>query len=143
MSQSSLFADGPLAVIVCTDGGSRGNPGPSALGVSIVDPNGSELAAFGEYIGETTNNVAEYSAVIRGLERAKELGAAAVEVRSDSMLLVQQLNGRYKVKAAHLKGLHDKVKELASAFDTVTYVHVYREQNVRADQLVNIALDAR
>ena len=141
MSQGALFSDEPLTLIVRCDGGARGNPGPAALGVSIVDPDGVEVAAIGKRIGETTNNVAEYSAVVTGLEKARELGARTVVVRSDSMLLVEQLKGRYKVKAAHLKVLHATVLEAAKAFETVTFEHVRREQNVRADELVNLALD--
>lgn len=141
MSQGALFSNEPPTLIVRCDGGARGNPGPAALGVSIVDADGAEVAAIGERLGETTNNVAEYTAVIRGLERARDLGARKVTVRSDSMLLVEQLRGRYKVKAAHLKPLHAQVLALARGFDLVTFEHVRREQNVRADELVNMALD--
>jgi ribonuclease HI len=141
VSQGHLFGEPVSRVIVYTDGGARGNPGPAALGVSIQTPDGDELAAIGETIGETTNNVAEYSAVVVGLKRAAELGAREVEVRSDSMLMVEQVNGRYKIRTPHLKALIDEIHTAARAFDAVTYTHVPRERNVRADELVNRALD--
>jgi len=115
------------------DGGSRGNPGPAAFGVSLMTLDGEEIEAIGECIGRATNNVAEYSAAIRALHRAKELGARRLLLRSDSLLLIQQLRGNYKVKHAGLIPLHR---------EAVTYEHVRREFNKRADELVNIALDA-
>jgi len=140
--QGTLWLGPDTELIVCTDGGARGNPGPAALGVSIQRPNGDEIASLSETLGETTNNVAEYTAVVRGLERARELGARAVVVRSDSMLLVEQVRGNYKVRAAHLRPLYERVRALARTFDTCRFEHVRREQNVRADELVNRALDA-
>lgn len=127
---------------VACDGGARGNPGPAALGVSIMDAFGAEVEAIGEAIGHATNNVAEYSAAIRGLERAAELGARVVHLRSDSLLLIQQLRGAFKVRNPGLKPLHERATALARGFDEVTFEHVRRELNVRADELVNIALDA-
>lgn len=132
-----------MHLTVATDGGARGNPGPAAIGASVTDDDGTELAAISEYIGETTNNVAEYTAVIRGLEAAADLGAHAVTLRSDSELLIRQLQGRYKVKAAHLQPLHAEVQGLLRRFAETTLEHVRRERNVRADALVNEALDAR
>lgn len=133
---------GPTELVVNCDGGARGNPGAAALGVSIQTTGGEELEAIAETIGHATNNVAEYSAVLRGLERCAELGARAVRVLSDSMLLVEQLNGNYKVKNPVLKELHARVRAAAAPFDRVRYEHVRRAQNARADELVNIALDA-
>jgi ribonuclease HI len=128
-------------LFVACDGGARGNPGPAALGCSISTPDGAEIEAIGETLGHATNNVAEYSAAIRGLERAKELGARVVHLRSDSQLLIEQLRGNYKVKSPGLKPLHARATALARAFDRVTFEHVRREQNTRPDELVNLALD--
>jgi ribonuclease HI len=128
-------------LVVYCDGGSRGNPGPSALGVSIQTPDGDEVEGIGETLGVATNNFAEYSAVIRALQRCAELGARAVHVRSDSKLLIEQLNGNYKIKSKNLIPLVLQAREAARAFDRVTYEHVRREGNVRADELVNLALD--
>ena len=132
-----------MHVIVCTDGGARGNPGPAAIGASITDLDGTELDTVSEYIGETTNNVAEYTAVLRGLEVAVDLGADEVTVRSDSELLIRQLQGRYKVKATHLQPLHAEALTLLRGFSRSTLEHVRREFNTRADALVNEVLDAR
>ena len=137
----TLWPEPPAELIINCDGGSRGNPGSAAYGVSIQTPDGNEIEGIGETIGVATNNVAEYSAVIAGLRRVAEIGARAVHVRSDSKLLIEQLSGRYKVKNPGLKELHTEAIELARAFDRVTYEHVRREQNARADELVNLALD--
>jgi ribonuclease HI len=131
-----------MHLIVCTDGGARGNPGPSAIGVSITEPDGTEVASISERIGSTTNNVAEYTAVVRGLALAAELGADEVTLRSDSELLVRQLEGRYRVKASHLQPLHADALATLRGFSRFTLEHVRRERNVRADALVNEALDA-
>jgi ribonuclease HI len=130
------------ALVVSCDGGARGNPGPAAIGVSIQAPDGAEIAAISETIGVATNNVAEYTAVLRALQRCAELGARTVHVRSDSQLLIRQLTGAYKIKHPNLRPLATAVVEAARAFERVTYEHVRREQNVRADELVNEALDA-
>jgi len=129
-------------LVAYCDGGARGNPGPAALGVSLQAPDGTEIEAISRYIGEGTNNVAEYSAVLVALQRAAELGARRVRVISDSQLVVEQLNGRYKIKRAHLQRLALDVRTAARAFDAVTYEHVPRAGNARADALVNEALDA-
>jgi ribonuclease HI len=142
VSQSSLWPEPPAELVINCDGGSRGNPGPAAFGVSIQRPDGTEIEGIGETIGTATNNVAEYTAVVVGLRRCAALGARAVHVRSDSQLLIEQLSGRYKVKSSNLKPLHADAIAAAKAFERVTYEHVRREQNVRADELVNIALDA-
>ena len=126
---------------VACDGASRGNPGPAGAGAQITGPDGSVLAEVAEGLGETTNNVAEYTAVIRGLERALELGATDVLLRSDSQLLINQLTGRYRVKTPHLQPLHRRVRELAARFDTIEYEHVRRERNTEADRLANLGVD--
>jgi ribonuclease HI len=131
----------PVRVIVNCDGAARGNPGPAGAGAIVVDPDGAVLAEVAEGLGETTNNVAEYTAAIRGLEAAQRLGAREVLLRSDSLLLVQQLTGRFRVKTPHLQPLHREVKRLAGGFDRVTYEHVRRERNVEADRLANLGVD--
>lgn len=123
------------------DGASRGNPGPSAVGYVLYRPDGSVAAELGGVIGETTNNVAEYEALIAGLEHSLELGADALEVRLDSMLLVKQIAGEYRVKASHLKPLHRRAIGLLTKFETAELVHVPREDNTVADALANEALD--
>jgi ribonuclease HI len=133
----------PGLLIVSCDGAARGNPGPAGIGVQITDEAGDVIAEIAEWIGETTNNVAEYTAAIEGLRRAAALGARRVHLRSDSQLLIQQLSGKYKVKAAHLRPLYDEVKGLLSDFDHVRLQHVPREQNREADRLANLGVDLR
>jgi dinuclear metal center YbgI/SA1388 family protein len=130
------------AVTLWTDGGSRGNPGPSAIGIVIEDDEGRVRAEVGRCIGVATNNVAEYQALIEGLRLALELGAREVDVVSDSELLVKQMSGEYRVKNEGLKDLLTAAKDCASQFDRVGIRHSAREENVRADALVNKALDA-
>jgi ribonuclease H / adenosylcobalamin/alpha-ribazole phosphatase len=125
-----------------TDGGARGNPGPAAYGYVLEDEDGSVLAAHGERIGVATNNVAEYRALIAGLEKALELGLDAVGVVSDSELLVKQMRGEYRVKNEALKKLHDEASRVARRIGDVSYTAVRREHNELADRLVNEALDA-
>jgi ribonuclease HI len=132
-----------VRVIVHVDGGARGNPGPAAVGAVASDISGEPLAERSEYIGETTNNVAEYRAVLLALELARELGANEVEVVNDSELIARQIGGEYKVKQPHLKPLHHEVMEALRGFDRWAVRNVRREHNVRADELVNEALDAR
>jgi probable phosphoglycerate mutase len=129
-------------VIVACDGASRGNPGPAGAGVQITDADGDVLAEVAEGLGSATNNVAEYTAVIRGLEKARDLGATDVLLRSDSQLLVNQLTGRYRVKSPHLQPLHSRVRELATGFDSIEFEHVRRERNTEADRLANDGVDA-
>jgi ribonuclease HI len=131
------------SVVVQTDGASRGNPGPAAIGVVITDPSGRVLLELGEALPPTTNNVAEYTAVIRALERAAQLGARRVQVKMDSQLVVRQLNGSYRVKHADMLPLYRRVLDLIKGFDEVTFEHVPREQNTEADRLANLALDRR
>jgi ribonuclease HI len=125
-----------------TDGGARGNPGPAAYGYVLESEDGSVLAARGEAIGTATNNVAEYRALLAGLEKALELGVNELEVVSDSELLVKQMRGQYKVKNAALRDLSLQAASLAREFGSVSYTAVRREHNELADQLVNEALDA-
>lgn len=130
-----------MKLTVNVDGGARGNPGPAAIGVVIRDPEGLIIDEHGERIGEATNNVAEYRALIRGIQRAAELGATELELIGDSELVVRQVEGRYKVKKPGLKPLHAEAKEALSAFDTWSIRHVRREMNAEADRLVNEVLD--
>jgi ribonuclease HI len=127
---------------VNVDGGARGNPGPAALGVVVRDEHGDVVAERGETIGRATNNVAEYRALLLGIETAKELRATELELVGDSELIVRQVEGRYKVKDATMKELHAEVKRELGDFDSWTIRHVKRAQNADADKLVNAALDA-
>ncbi len=129
-------------VVVNVDGGARGNPGPAAVGAVAADADGNVLAERGAYIGETTNNVAEYRALLLGLELARELGAADVEVINDSELVAKQISGDYRVKHAGLKPLYLEAMEALRGFDRWQVRSVRRESNTRADALVNAALDA-
>ena len=125
-----------------TDGGARGNPGPAAYAYVLEDEEGGSLAAHGEAIGVATNNVAEYSALIAGLEKAVELGVDELSVISDSELMVKQMRGEYKVKNEALRELSMRAAGLARRLGTVRYTAVRREHNALADRLVNEALDA-
>jgi ribonuclease HI len=125
-----------------TDGGARGNPGPAAFAYVLEAEDGTVLASEGRRIGIATNNVAEYRALVAGLEKAAELGLDEVEVVSDSELLVKQMRGEYRVKNAALADLNDEASRLARRIGRVTYRAVRREHNTLADSLVNEALDA-
>ncbi len=131
-----------MRVKLFTDGGARGNPGPAAYGFVLEAEDGTVLAARGEAIGIATNNVAEYSALIAGLERAVELALTDVEVVSDSELMVKQMRGEYKVKNEALRELSLRASRLAGSVGNVRYTAVRREHNELADRLVNEALDA-
>ena len=131
------------ALIAYTDGGSRGNPGPSASGYVIMDQSKQVLSEGGEYLGITTNNQAEYQAVRKALEVCLELGAKRVDFFIDSMLVVKQMNGEYKIKNRDLWPIHEKIKQLAATIESVTFTHVYREDNKLADGKVNEVLDNR
>lgn len=134
-------------VIIYTDGGARGNPGPAAIGVFLKV--GNIEKKYSEAIGETTNNIAEYKAVIFALKKAKQLigkkkaDEAEIEIRADSELLCKQLNGQYKIKDADLQPLFIEVWNLKQDFKKVSFVHIPREHNKDADRLVNRALDRR
>ena len=125
-----------------TDGGARGNPGPAAYGFVLESDDGTVLAAEGETIGTATNNVAEYSGLIAGLAKALELHLPAVEVVSDSELMVKQMRGEYRIKNEALRELYEEATALADRLGRVEYRHVKRAHNELADKLVNDALDA-
>lgn len=129
-------------MIVHCDGAARGNPGPAGIGVVITDDGGLVLAEISEGLGVATNNQAEYTAVLEGLRRARELGATRVTLRSDSRLLIEQLEGRFRVKNPALQRLHRLVREVAASFHRVDYEHVPRERNREADRLANAGVDA-
>jgi ribonuclease HI len=132
-------------VFVYSDGGARGNPGPAAIGAVVYDATSdppTRVATVSERIGTATNNVAEYRALIAGLEAAAALDARTVHVRADSLLVIKQLRGEYRVKDPALRVLHQRARTLLAAYDVVDLQHVRREQNTEADALVNAALDA-
>lgn len=131
-----------MKLTVNVDGGARGNPGPAAIGVVIRDESGAVIEEIAETIGRATNNVAEYRALIKGIERAAALGADEVELIGDSELIVKQVLGQYKVKKPDLKPLHAEAKSALATFASWSIRHVRREQNSEADALVNQALDA-
>jgi ribonuclease HI len=131
-----------VKVLLYTDGGARGNPGPAAYGYVLEAHDGTVLAAKGEAIGVATNNVAEYRGLVAGLAKAVELDAGEVEVVSDSELLVKQMRGEYRVKNEALRELSSEASRLARRLGKVDYRHVRRAENELADSLVNEALDA-
>ena len=128
-------------MIAYIDGGARGNPGPAGYGVRIEQADGTLVEEFSEAIGHATNNVAEYRGLLAALEWAKAHGHRALHVRSDSLLLVQQMLGNYKVKNAGLQALHAKARLLANEIGRVTFEHVGRASNAHADRLANAAMD--
>jgi ribonuclease HI len=131
-------------VVVYFDGGARGNPGPAAIGAVVLDPSSTPpitLASVSQRIGETTNNVAEYRALIAGLEAAAATPARMLKVRGDSKLVIEQVAGRWKVRQEHLRPLLGRVRELLVGYESVDLAHVRRELNRDADALVNAALD--
>jgi ribonuclease HI len=142
-----LFGDAPpehkavAAYRANVDGGARGNPGPAAYGAVIRDGRGEIVAHLKKYIGQNTNNVAEYFGLIAALDYAQTHGIRALRVESDSELLVKQMRGHYKVKSADLRPLHERAKKMAQTLESFRIDHVYREQNREADALVNQALD--
>lgn len=137
-----VHATPPAGVHVANiDGGSRGNPGPAAYAVILRAPDGSKLCEFAKMIGRETNNIAEYYGLVAALDYAASHGIRALRVRSDSELLVRQMQGRYKVKNAALKPLYERAKKLSRALDYFVIEHVMREQNRDADALANVALD--
>ena len=124
------------------DGGARGNPGPAGYGAYILDANGSVLAELYAPLGKTTNNVAEYNGLLAALRWALEHGHDRVHVRADSLLLVEQMRGNYRVKNEGLKPLHHEAQRLVGRIGTVTFEHVRRELNKEADRLSNLGMDA-
>ena len=129
-------------LVVNVDGGARGNPGPAAIAAVVAGPDGGLVEECSETIGPATNNVAEYRALLLGIERARALGASEVELVGDSELIVRQVRGEYRVKDASLRDLHGRVRDALAGFDDWSIRHVRREANERADALVNEALDA-
>jgi len=127
-------------VVIFTDGTAEPNPGPAAIGATIKDEQGRLITTISQGIGRATNNQAEYRAIIAALEKAIELGANRVDMRSDSELVVRQINGKYRVKNAALKPLYQQVKQLLSLLEGFTITHIPRQQNREADNLANIAL---
>ncbi len=127
--------------IIYSDGGSRGNPGPSASAFAILDGNENIIATGGVYLGITTNNQAEYQAVYQALKKAKELGVTKIDFRLDSNLVVNQLNGVYKIKNRDLWPIYQDIKDISSSFEKISFVHIRRELNHMADGLVNKILD--
>jgi ribonuclease HI len=132
-----------VKVVLHVDGGARGNPGPAAIGVVVSSPDGEVLDEVAETIGVATNNVAEYRALLRGLELARGLGATELEVINDSELVAKQLTGAYKVKHPAMKPLYAEAIAALHRFDAWRVRSVPRAQNARADELVNRALDGR
>jgi len=137
--EPARFDPGEL-LIINVDGASRGNPGRAGAGAVLRNPSGRALE-LKKYLGETTNNAAEYRALIMALEEARRLGAVEAEVRSDSELMVRQMNGVYRVKSPQLRPLHEKAASLASGFKSIKFVHVGREENREADRLANLAVE--
>jgi ribonuclease H / adenosylcobalamin/alpha-ribazole phosphatase len=131
----------PDEVVVWTDGGARGNPGPAGYGVVVTTPSGQVLAEVAEGIGRATNNVAEYRGAIAGLEQARALGARRVRVRADSLLVVNQQKGLWRVRNEALRTLSSEARRLAGQFERVVWEHVPRERNRHADALANRAMD--
>jgi ribonuclease HI len=124
-----------------SDGAARGNPGPAGIGVMLKTSAGEVLAAEAQFLGHSTNNVAEYRALLLGLERALELGVRRLEVRADSELLIKQLKGEYRVKNAGLRPLYEQAQALLGRFEATRLLHVRRELNVEADRLANEGID--
>jgi ribonuclease HI len=131
-----------VSVVAYIDGGARGNPGPAGFGVRIEQPDGTLIEEFSASIGTATNNVAEYRGLLAALDWAKARGERELHVRSDSLLLVQQMLGNFKVKNAGLQPLHAKARLLAHEIGSVTFEHVGRAKNAHADRLANAAMDA-
>ncbi len=130
----------PHTAIIHTDGAAKGNPGPAGIGVVARTEEGTVLFEHAEYIGETTNNVAEYTAFIQGLRMARQKGLNTVRMASDSELLVRQLHGLYKVRHPNLKDLYDRAVALMAQFERIEVCHVPREKNAEADALANRAI---
>ena len=127
-----------IKLILFIDGACKGNPGAAGIGVLVTNEAGETLAEIGESVGQTTNNVAEYKALIRGLQEARDRGAGSVLIHTDSQLMARQMEGRYKINAPHLRALQQEAQALCRLFPGgVTLTHILREGNARADQLAN------
>lgn len=138
-----MSASSHKQIKIFSDGGARGNPGPAAIGVLLCDTEGKKITEYAQVIGEATNNVAEYSAIIKGLDLARDLGAHEIDYFLDSELAAKQLSGEYRVKTPHILELFLKVKSLEKDFKKIIYTHVPRthEKIKYVDKLVNIALN--
>jgi ribonuclease HI len=134
---------GDRAMVLEFDGGSRGNPGPAGIGVRLLTEDGVALYELSEFIGQATSNVAEYTALLRGLKAALAWKASKLTIRADSELVVRQLNGQYKVKSPDLRPLFEQATALMDKLGTVKVFHVYREANKRCDMLANLAMDKK
>jgi ribonuclease HI len=141
-TQMSMSSNGDGPKQLWFDGGSRGNPGPAAAAYILRDAHGGEILAEGHALGRVTNNVAEYNGLVKGLERALQLGATTLEIYSDSELVVKQLQGAYKVKHPDMKRLYDEAQQHLRKLDKYSVTHVLRGKNAEADALVNQTLDA-
>jgi len=141
MENRDLFTEKEEAPCLYIDGASRGNPGPAGIGVVLYDGGKRTLWEFGKFIGETTNNVAEYTALIYGLQEALIYKIKRISVYTDSELLARQLQGKYKVKEPHLKTLHQQARSLIQGFGWFGIHHLPRRENRRADKLANQAID--
>jgi probable phosphoglycerate mutase len=128
-------------IVAHVDGGSRGNPGPAAYGVAIETPQGKSVTAFAKFLGETTNNFAEYQGLLAALEYALSHGYPRLRVLTDSELMARQISGSYKVRSPDLKPLYDKAQAMIARLESFSIRHVYREQNREADRLANQAMD--
>jgi ribonuclease HI len=127
--------------VIYVDGASRGNPGSAGIGVSLQDPQGAELATISRPLGRTTNNRAEYTALVEALKLAKEKGFEGVEIRGDSQLMVRQMTGQYQIRDQFLKTLWTEAQALSKGFSSFVINHIPRDENDRADELANQALD--
>ncbi len=130
-----------MKLFIHTDGGARGNPGPGAIGVAVLDEKKKVIKEIGKYIGKSTNNEAEYKAVLEGLRVAKDLKGSEIIFYIDSLLVVSQLNGKFKVKEPRMKTFFNEAKLIEKNFKSVKYTHVPREKNYIADKIVNEVLD--
>lgn len=140
MSPEASGASGPKSITLHVDGAARGNPGPAGAGAVLSGPDGRACGRISLYLGEATNNVAEYSALLLGLQEALRIGARRVKVQTDSELLARQLTGRYRVKDKHLRVLHALIGHLAGGFERFAIEHVPRSRNRQADRLANQAV---
>ena len=130
-----------MKLFIHTDGGARGNPGPGAIGVVVLDEKKKVIKEIGKYIGKSTNNEAEYKAVVEGLKTCKEMGGKELKFFIDSLLVVSQLNGKFKIKEPRMKTFFNEAKMIEKSFESVKYIHVPREKNYIADKIVNEVLD--
>jgi len=130
-----------MKLFIHTDGGARGNPGPGAIGVAVLDEKKKVIKEIGKYIGKSTNNEAEYKAVLEGLRVAKDLKGSEIIFYIDSLLVVSQLNGKFKLKEPRMKTFFNEAKLIEKSFKSVKYTHVPREKNYIADKIVNEVLD--